>query len=160
MEDRKYLEQARAVFDTFCKTLDKNEWKYQKDPEKLMIGCVVRGEDLPMEITFCADAKRALLSVFSHMPFVVPEDKRLDIAVVISTINNVLVDGFFDFDITGGHIFFRMSNSFVDNTISEEVMMYMLYCAAKTIDEHNDKFLMMSKGLLSVEQFLESFNVD
>ena len=32
----------------------------------------------------------------------------------------------------------------------------MLMVSAATIDEYNDKFLMIAKGMISFEQFLES----
>ena len=31
----------------------------------------------------------------------------------------------------------------------------MLACAAQTVDEYNDRFFMITKGMLSLEQFVE-----
>ena len=49
-----------------------------------------------------------------------------------------------------------MTNSFLESKISEEVFAYMLYCSCQTIDEYNDKFLMLAKGMISIEQFLST----
>jgi len=51
MAEQKNLEQAKNPFSIFCQALDKHEWYYKKDEEKLSIECGAQGEDLPMEIT-------------------------------------------------------------------------------------------------------------
>lgn len=154
MAEQKSLEQAQAVFATLCRALDAREWHYQKDEEGLCIECGARGDDLPMEITVKVDAERMVIRLISHMPFVIQEDKRLDVAIAVSSINNMLVDGSFDYDITSGQIFYRMTSSFLESEIGEEVFLYMIFCSCQIIDEYNDKFLMLAKGMLSLEQFL------
>ena len=156
MAELKNYEQAKAAFATLCQALDNHEWHYKKEEDKLSIECGAQGDDLPMEITVKVDADRMLVLLISHMPFVIQEDKRLDVAIAVSAINNALVDGCFDYDVASGHLFFRMTNSFIESKISEEVFAYMLFCSCKTIDEYNDKFLMLAKGLISIEQFLST----
>lgn len=156
MAELKNLEQAKAAFATLCRALDKHEWHYKKDEDKLFVECGVQGDDLPMKITVKVDADRMLVLLISHMPFVIQEDKRLDVAIAVSAINNALVDGCFDYDVASGRMFFRMTNSFIESKIGEEVFAYMLFCSCKTIDEYNDKFLMLAKGLISMEQFLST----
>ena len=152
------MEQAQSTFATLCQALDKNDWRYRKDEDALKIECGAQGDDLPMEITVSVDAEKMLVLLLSHMPFVIQEDKRLDVAIAVSAINNELVDGCFDYDIASGHMFFRMTNSFIESKLSEEVFAYMLFCSCHVIDEYNDKFLMLAKGMVSVEQFLSSLN--
>lgn len=156
MAELKNVEKAQATFATLCRTLDKHEWRYKKDDEKLSLTCGARGDDLPIELRIDVDADRMLIILISHLPFVIQEDKRLDVAIAVSAINNMLVDGCFDYDVASGHMFFRMTNSFIESTISEEVFSYMLFCSCHTIDEYNDKFLMIGKGMISIEQFLKS----
>lgn len=156
MTDAEKLTKAKATYATLCSALDKDEWHYKKDEEELTIKCGARGEDLPIEIIIQVDAGRQLVYLLSPMSFEIKEDNRLDVAVAISYINNMLVHGCFDYNINTGTIVFRMPNSFMDSTLGEEVFRYMLYCACKTVDEYNDKFLMLSKGMLSLEKFLEA----
>lgn len=156
MSEIKNLEQAKATFATLCQTLDKHEWRYKKNEDTLSIECGAQGDDLPMEINVLVDADKMLVLLISHMPFVIRDDKRLDVAIAVSAINNALADGSFDYDIASGHMFFRMTNSFIESMISEEVFVYMLFCSCKTIDEYNDKFLMLAKGLIPIEQFLST----
>ncbi|MBE6960789.1 MAG: hypothetical protein E7448_08755 [Ruminococcaceae bacterium] len=158
MAEMKNPEQAQAVFGQICQTLDAHDWKYQKNEEKLMISCSARGDDLPMELNIRVDAQRSVVVLFSHMPFAIQEDKRLDVAVAITVINNALADGCFDYNIADGNLYFRMSNSFEDSTLSQAVFAYMLFASCQIIDEYNDKFLMLAKGLISVQDVLAALN--
>lgn len=154
MADEK-LERAQKVYETLCSTLDNHGWHYKKNEERLSINCGAQGEDLPMEITVRVDAKRQLIMLLSRLPFVISEDKRLDMAIATSIANNGMVDGCFDFDVADGHMFFRMTSSFIESEIGSELFTYMLMVSCRTIDEYNDRFLMLGKGMMSVEDFMK-----
>ena len=156
--DEMKLRQAKVAFATLCKALDNIEWRYTKDEENLSIDCGAQGEDLPIEIVVKVDAKRLVVSLYSRLPCVVQEDKRVDVAIAICAINDALVDGCFDYDITTGRIFFRMTNSFMESVMSEEVFSYMLFCSCSTVDAYNDKLLMLAKDMLPLDKFLAIFN--
>ncbi|MCQ2467713.1 MAG: YbjN domain-containing protein [Clostridia bacterium] len=147
-------ELARVNFDTLCKNLDDHGWHYDKDLDNLKIDVGCSGDDMPMDLRIRVDPKRQLISVLSLIPTTTPEDKRFEMAVAVSIVNNKLADGCFDFDINDGSLFFRISNSFIDTVIGSEAFSYMLIVSFKTIDEYNDKFLMLNKGLISVENFI------
>lgn len=154
-EKEKNLQHAQATFQTLCSTLDRENWRYEKwDGLRIKLG--VQGEDLPMEIVIEVETDRQLVILLSHLPCVIPEDERLDLGVAITTVNDRLVDGCFDFDLGTGDIYFRMTNSFKDSELGSDLFMYMLLCACHTIDDYNDKFLLLSKGLLTLDKFLES----
>ena len=158
MAEVKNLEQAKDVFATLCRTLDKNEWHYKKDEEKLSIECGAQGDDLPMQLTMMVDADRMHVMLLSLIPFAIQEDKRIDVAIAVSAVNNALVVGCFDYNVATGDLIFRMTNSYRDSILGEEVFDYMLVGACKIIDEYNDKFLMISKGMLPIEQFLSTLS--
>lgn len=156
MAKEKPLQQAQITFDTLCKALDENDWYYTKDEEKLSIECGAQGDDLPMEITVTVDAERMLVILLSHMPFKIPEEKRVELAVAVSIVNSKLIDGNFDYDVRTGHMVFRMTSCFLESLIGTEVFTYMLFCSCRIIDEYNDKFLMFVKGLITIDKFLAS----
>ena len=156
MEERVKIEQAKDVFQRICAVLDKNEWTYKSDPEKLEIEIGVQGEDLPIDLTFRVEPERMLVMIISAFPYTIQEDKRLEVAMAVVKVNFALVHGCFDYDLTTGRMFFRMTNSFLDSRLSDEVFEYMLYCACGTVDDYNDKFLLLSKGLIDIEHFLAS----
>lgn len=154
MAEIKNLELAKATFETLCKSLDAQDWHYKKDEEKLIIECGARGEDLPMDFNVHVDADRMIVSLLSFLPFKIQEDKRLEAAVAVCAINNVSIDGCFDYDVATGNLFFRMTNSFLESVLDEEVFKYMLILSCQFVDKYNDKFLMLSKGMITLEQFL------
>lgn len=158
MTDEKKLEQARATFATLCRMLENAQWKFDKDEEKLSVRCGAQGDDLPIELKIEVDAGRMLTMVISQLPLMVQEDKRLDVAIAITAINNALANGSFDYDVLSGRIFFRMTNSFCDSVLGEELFAYMVYASCQIVDEYNDKLLMLAKGMVSIEQFLADVN--
>ena len=148
------LQNAIDVHGTFCRVLDRRNWKYTKNEEKLSIDFGARGDDLLMDFKVRVDAQMELVMLVSHMPFVVSEDKRLEVALAVSAVNNRLVDGCFDYDLMSGNIFFRMTSSYIGSSLSRDVFDYMISCACYTIDEYNDKLLLLTKGMTTLEQFL------
>ncbi len=153
-------EAAAKVFDILCASLDHNDWHYKKydDEDGLRITCTARGDDLPIDLEIRVDEERRMVMLLSRLPFKMAEDKLLDGAIAVSAANYKLANGCFDYDIKSGFLAFRMTCSYVENTLSEELFQYMLLCSASTVDEFNDKFFMLSKGMLSIEAFLTSIN--
>jgi len=158
MADAKQMQLAKDTFATMCRMLDNNDWNYKKDEENLTVECGARGEDLPMELHIRVDADRQVISVISMLPVTFAEDKRIDGAVAATMINYQIKNGFFDYDMAEGHVFFRLPNSFQGSLLSEAAMHYLVMVSCGTIDEYNDKLLMLAKGMISIEQFMESIN--
>ena len=99
MSDKK--KQAQLAFKAICKALDDNNWRYDKDIDKMSIVCGARGDDLPIPLRITVDGDRALLRMSSYVNSV-PESKRMEAAAVICSINYRLVSGCFDYDIRDG----------------------------------------------------------
>ncbi len=157
MAEMKESRKAAQVYSDICKMLDEAGWNYKKNEEELKVETGARGDDLPIELTIKVDVERQLVMLISHLPYVIAEDKRVDVAVAVSVINNLLVDGCVDYDLSDGHVFFRMTNSYRDSVLDKEVYKYMLYCACQTIDGFNDKLLMLSKGIIDFQKFAELY---
>lgn len=153
MADDKMM-RAQNVYNTLCATMDELEWHYTKIDEKLSIHCNAQGDDLPIDLVVNIDTERQLIILLSQLPLTVPEEKRLDVAIATSVANYGMVDGSFDFDITDGRMFFRMTSSFIESEIGKELLAYMVLVSCRTIDDYNDKFLMLAKGMISIEQFI------
>ena len=149
------VQTAQMVYETLCNSLTNRDWNFTRHDEDLVITCGARGEDLPVEIIIAVNDKAKVVSLYSPMPFNVNEDKRVDMAVAICMANYKLVNGSFDYDITDGKISFRLVSSFRESVLGEELFNYMLLVSASTVDEYNDKFMMISNGMMSMEQFIE-----
>lgn len=158
MSDDTKLMRAKQVYNAICAAMDKENWKYTKREEDLVIETGAQGDDLPMELNIHVDAQRQLIMLLSRLPYAIPEDKRLDIAVAVSIINNKLVHGCVDFDLAKGTLYFRMTNSFMDSILGADAFKYLLYCSCQTIDDFNDKLLMLSKGIIDIPKFMELYN--
>lgn len=147
---------AKKVYDDLCASLDKREWHYQKHDEDLVVTCGVAGEDIPMQFVLIVDAERQLLRVLSRLPFTVPEDKRMELAIAACAASYGLADGSFDYDIAKGTIDFRLTASFRESKIGDGLFEYLIGCSSYTVDKYNDKFFALCKGLISINDFIGS----
>ena len=155
MTDNEKKMMGQTVYDTICKMFDDMNYHYEKKEAELVINCKVQGDDIPMDIIFVVLADRQIVQLISPMPFRVAEDKRVDVALAATMVNDRLVDGSFDFNLNNGRIAFRLTASYIESILGKELFEYMLMVSATTIDAYNDKFLMIAKGMLSLEQFAE-----
>ncbi len=155
MSDERNLKQAQSVYETICKSLDARGWKYDRVDERLTITCSARGDDIPMDLIIVVDADVQIVSIISPLPFKISEDKRVDFSSAICVANYGIMNGSFDYDIESGRIIFRIVSSFRGSILSEELFDYMVYVAFRTIDDYNDKFLMIEKDMFTTEQLLD-----
>lgn len=152
------MQKAKEVFDALVDMLDTRDWKYDKFEEDLVIKSGIKGDDLPIEFIIVVKPKNQVVQLLSRLPFQIPEDKRVDAAIAICVANNGLVDGSFDYDIGEGDITFRLTCSYRESFLSADLFEYMILVSAGTIDDYNDKFFMIAKDMMSVQQFIEKEN--
>ena len=150
------MEKAKQVYEAIIAMLDKRNWSYDRHDEDLVISSGVKGDDLPINFILAVNAKNQVVSFLSRLPFTMSEEKMVDGAIACCIANNRLVDGSFDYDVTNGNITFRLTTCYRDSDISESVFEYMIMVASMTVDNYNDKFLMISKGMMSVDQLLNN----
>lgn len=161
MVDERALKQAKATFATLCKYLDEKGWKYDvvdTVEDEFSIKSGVGTNDFPVEFLISVNAKTMLVSYLSFMPFKTPEDKIVDMALATTAVNYRLVDGSFDLGLETGSIIFRLTSSFRESLLGPDLFDYMIIVATTTVDRYNDKFFMLSKGMMSIEDFIKSEN--
>ena len=158
MIDEKKQKAADNVYATICQMFDDMDFNYERHDEDLVISCTVRGDDFPMEILFFVYADREIVQLLSPMPYHINEDKRADAAIAVAVANYGLINGSFDYDMSDGEIRFRATQAFMDSILGKEVFRYMLAAASNSIDKYNDRFFMLNKGMMTVEQFIEMEN--
>ena len=112
---------ASEVYRTLVSMLDHIGWSYEKDEENFIIKSGVKGDDLPVEFIVIVKPRNEVVQFISHLPFDMPEDKRIDGAIAINVINWKLVDGSFDYNIADGSMMFRMTSSYRESTLGEEL---------------------------------------
>lgn len=147
---------AKETFATLCSMLDNKGWHYNKEEEDLLIRSGVKGDDLPIEFIMRVDPTSEIVSFLSLLPFKTDESKRIDMALAVCVANYGLKDGSFDYKVDDGSILFRLTSSYRGSSLSEELFEYMLMVSATTVDKYNDKFFMISKDAMSIQQFIEA----
>ena len=149
------LVKARAVYNTLIEMLDSRDWKYEKHEDKLLIKSGIQGDDFPVEYIMLVNPRNEVVQFLSSLPFKMPEDKRVDGALAVCVANYGLVDGSFDYDLTDGEIRYRLTSSYRESELSPALFEYMMMVAASTVDNYNDRFFMLSKGMITIQQFIE-----
>lgn len=156
MADELKMERAKNIYDAMCAAIDRRKWRYTKDEDRLLVRFSVIGDDIPMQFVMVVDVDRQLLRLFSPLPFKMSENKRIDGAIATCVATYELADGSFDYDLSDGAISFRLTASFRESMIGEGLFQYMISCSCAVVDEFNDKFLAIEKGLMSINDFIAS----
>lgn len=154
MVDEKKMELAKQVYQTLCEAIERREWNFGKDEEKLLVHFGVNGDDIPMQFILIVDAERQLIRVMSPLPFKMSEAKRMEGAIATCTASFGMVDGSFDYDLSDGTIVFRMTASFRESLIGEGLFQYLISCSCAMVDKYNDQFLAIDKGIMSITDFI------
>lgn len=161
MADVNLEKRAVEVYETLCAALDKLNFKYEKEGKDSDGDYTVRfsgvGDDLPMEFVMFCDVNRQLVRVMSQMPFKFSPEKRVEGALVTCRANYMMVDGNFDYDFETGKVIFKITTSYRDSLIDQELLLYMVRLAISMVDEFNDKFFAVDKGLMSVDDFMQKY---
>lgn len=150
------MKKAKEVYGALTRMLDERDWKYDKDEENLRIISGVRGEDLPIQFIVEVKPQQQVVQFISPLPFHMPEDKRVDGAIAACVANYGIVSGCFDYDISDGEIRFRLTSSYRDSVLGDDLFEYMIMVAAGTVDNYNDRFFMLAKGMMNIQQFIEA----
>ena len=156
--NEKQLQNAENVFNSICNMLNNINFKYEtsRREEDYVITCTVNGDDIPMRMLIIVRPDREIVSLLSPMPFMTPEDKRVEMAMAVAVANYGIIDGSFDYDLNDGEIRFRLTASYIESLLGEELFKYMLFVSANTVDRYNDRFMMLAKGALTLDQFVEA----
>ena len=154
MADEKKMELAKQVYQTLCEAIERREWNFGKDEEKLLVHFGVNGDDIPMQFILIVDADRQLIRVMSPLPFKMSESKRMEGAIATCVASFGMADGSFDYDLSDGTIVFRMTASFRESLIGEGLFQYLISCSCAMVDKYNDQFLALDKGIVSITDFI------
>ncbi len=153
MDDK--LVQAKKIYEQFCAVLEKEGWHYNRHDDKLTITCGARGKSLNMDMYILVDADRYVITLFSPLPFKMAEDKRVDGAMAVAMANYGMTSGSFDYDLSDGEIRYRMTQSFRNSRLDDELLLAMLYTTCATVDQYNDKLLCISTGVMDMDAFID-----
>ncbi len=154
--ESKNLIKGMQIYQQMVAALRAKKWEFEEHEKDLLIvsGCV--GEDFPIQFLFRVDPERSSISFHTAKFATFSEDKLVDAAYATIVANHGLPFGVFDLDLTDGSIFYTMTSSYEGAEYSEDFFTNMLATAISTTDKYNDKFIMLSKGMIDLKQFIES----
>ena len=155
MSEELNMKKARQVYESFHGMLDSKRWRYDKNDEEMTITTGVKGDDLPIDLFVSIRPRQEIVHLRSVFPFHVPQGKRVDCAIAVAVANYGLCDGSFDYDVNDGEISFRLTSSYRESTLGNDLFEYMLMVSAGTVDDYNDRLLKLSKGEITLQQFIE-----
>ena len=146
---------ARDVFQAFKNHLDSMNFRYDANESELVIRLTVHGDDLPQPTIIRVMGDREVVQILSPIPCKMPEDKRVDGAIAVSVANYGMINGSFDYDMEDGEIRFRVAMSYRGIDLNDDLIKYILGIVFFTTDKYNDRFFMVAKGLMTLEQFID-----
>lgn len=158
MADTKELMYAKEAFNTLCTTLNNIGWTYDKNEESLKIDFWVKTDDLPMRFLMIVDADKQLVRIYSPLPFKANPDKRVELITAITIINYSLADGTFMCELDDGSIIFKITSSFKESLLGEELFKYMVTLACTVVDKYNDQLESLHEGRMTLGEFIEKNN--
>ncbi len=154
-------EKMQKVYQQMVEALRAQGLHFKEDEESLTIYSQMSGDDLDMPYILTIDSEREMITFLSPFNFKICEEKRMDCSIAINVVNYHMALGCFDFNISDGEIRFRLAQTLHDiEDLGPEFFIRILAVAISTVDNYNDVFLMMNKGYLSLEQFIEKENSD
>ena len=151
-------QQAQQVYQAFKDHLAQHNFHFDPHDDDLVISMTVRGEDLPQPTIVRVMEDRGVVQILSPIPAKIPEDKRIEAAVAVATANYGMINGCFDYDMSDGEIRFRVAQGYMGIEMTDELVGYMLRIAFFTTDKYNDRFFMLGKGMMTLEEFLAKEN--
>ncbi|MCM1194771.1 MAG: YbjN domain-containing protein [Corallococcus sp.] len=151
-EARKVSE-ANTMYRTLCSALDNMQWRYEKAEDELVVRTSAVGKDLTMKLYIKVDSARSVMYLKSSMPFDVPAERIPDMAQAAIMANWSMLNGSFEMDMSDGYVAFKMVVPFMESLVSEKVCRYMISVSCDMIDKYNDKFLALTKGTMTLDEF-------
>ena len=146
------------AYRTLISMMNNQGLKYTSFDDKLRVELGFNTDDLDVELICIIDEERELVRILSFLPFKFPEDKRVDGAIAATVANHGMVNGSFDFDISDGEMLFKCVNSYKNGGFNEDIAYYMISVAVSTVDDYNDRFFGIAKGMISFQDFIEKEN--
>ena len=153
-----FSEKGIQVYETIKKHLQSNDFGFEPHDDALVLTLTVHGDDLPQPTLIRVMDDRDIIQIVSPIPTTIPEDKRVDAAIAVTVANQGMINGCFDLDMSDGEVQFRVAQSYRGIEINDEFLNYFLGVAFYTTDRYNDKFFMLGKGMMTLEQFIEQEN--
>ena len=146
------------VLKAIGETLGALGYTYDFDEENQVFSLSVVGKDIPMRLRIGVSEKQETIIIYSTLPIEVSKSQNETVSMAVAAINYKLINGCFEYDEEDCAIYFRMTESYRDSEISAEMIKYLIRCSLLTVDDYNDKLLLLCRGLLTLEEYEKEIN--
>ena len=144
---------SQSAFEAICFAMTNLKWDYSRNSSGLQVESRIWGNDIPMDIVVAVDAENAMIKVRSELPFEVKENENINISLAVSMINVNLEYGSFKYSSAEKKVWFAINYRFIGCEMSISVFEQILQYAVEMIDDYNDKLLLLSDSLMSLDEF-------
>lgn len=134
------MDQASMTMELVCGYLDAQDWSYRVRADKPSLETGVAGETCVFSISVTVVGDPANLGVLVHLPMLVPEARRVELAEAITRANYDLLNGCFEMDFSDGELRYRASMPIVDGFVTEKQFRELLYYAITMADRYARAF--------------------
>jgi hypothetical protein len=155
MTDEMKLQNAKRAYATLCRSLDADDWNYDKKEDVLVVKYNETGKDFTMSCTIMIDVKRQVVRFQSILPISAPKDKIVETAAACCFVNSRIAYGGFDLDPTDGMVTYRITYAFHGCTLGEDFFREMRCYATTVVDKYNDKFVDLALGKIKATDFAD-----
>lgn len=147
------LEMAEAVYSTFCKVLDDMKVVYNKHEDDHVITFGYKGKDMNHDIIIFVNPETDTFRIVERLPYQIPQEKVIDIALATCLVNNRLMLGGFTYALDE-NLNFEVAQSYAGSLVGEAAIIKCLFAVFVCVEEYDDKFMALNKGYIKVEDFV------
>jgi hypothetical protein len=105
------------------------------------------------------DSSREIIYVYVNQDLVVPESKRIVVALGCCARNDCMIDGSFDFNLADGSLIFRVISSYHDMTIGEWTVEYLIQLSNAMFEKVNGVIIDYIEDKINQTEFLAQMDV-
>ncbi len=131
---------------SLCRTLERNDIRYNREDEKLCVMCRVGGNEIELSFRITINPSKMLITLYSPLPIELCNENAADMALAVCMINSTIEDGLFCMDIKNNLLYFKMTSSFYETQINDTIFEYMLSASADIVDEYYPKLKMLARN--------------
>lgn len=148
------MQNAADMYSRLRKMLDDMNWQYSRLKRELGVRYFVSGEDIPMEFLVKIKPDVRMLCFISILPAKFNDSNRADAVLAACAANHGMVMGSFAYNMELDRVVFMASSLYDECETGTDWLKHQMYLSQTIVEQYNDRFLMLSKGVLSVEDFI------
>lgn len=149
-------ERADAVYSCYCAYLDGKGLTYKRDDAERTILLKMTGDDFPITLLLRVEEENERTFVFGKLPFDLAREKRVDLIMATTYVNQVLAVGTYCVD--GESVSYESNEIYAGlHGFSPAYAERVIGGALSAIDAFNDKLFAVNKGLMTVKEFASGF---